>query len=111
MEPENPNAYFPLLRSYEALNDGGTLRQPTDKYMQDLAYIRLKNLSIGYTLPGNIMKRLGFSNCRFYVTGENLLTFTKLKTDYIDPEQASAETNGRVYPFMKSYAFGLDLSF
>ncbi len=109
--PENPNAYFPLLRSYEALNDGGTLRQPTDKYMQDLAYIRLKNLSIGYTLPGNIMKRLGFSNCRFYVTGENLFTFTKLKTDYIDPEQASAETNGRVYPFMKSYAFGLDLSF
>jgi TonB-linked SusC/RagA family outer membrane protein len=108
---ENPNAYFPRLRSYEALNDGGTMRQPTDKYMQDLAYIRLKNLSIGYTLPAGIMRKLGFSNCRFYVTGENLLTFTKLETDYIDPEQASAETNGRVYPFMKSYAFGLDLSF
>lgn len=109
--PENPNAYFPLLRSYEALNDGGTLRQPTDKYLQDLAYIRLKNLSIGYSLPANIMKRLGFTNCRIYVTGENLFTWTKLETDYIDPEQASAEVNGRVYPFMKSYAFGLDLSF
>ncbi|WP_276484327.1 SusC/RagA family TonB-linked outer membrane protein [Paraflavitalea pollutisoli] len=109
--PENPNAYFPLLRSYEALNDGGTMRQPTDKYMQDLAYIRLKNLSIGYTLPSSIMKKLGLSNCRFYVTGENLFTLTKFDTKYIDPEQASAEVNGRVYPFMKSYAFGLDLSF
>ncbi|WP_207514754.1 SusC/RagA family TonB-linked outer membrane protein [Longitalea luteola] len=109
--PDNPNAYFPRLRSYEALNDGGTLRQPTDKYLQDLAYIRLKNLSIGYTIPLPLMKRLGFSNCRFYVTGENLFTLTKLETDYIDPEQAGAETNGRVYPFMKSYAFGLDLSF
>lgn len=109
--PENPNAYFPLLRSYEALNDGGTLRQPTDKYLQDLAYIRLKNLSIGYTLPAGLMKRLGFSNCRFYITGENLFTLTKFDTKYIDPEQASAEVNGRVYPFMKSYAFGLDLSF
>ncbi|MDF2190346.1 TonB-dependent receptor [Paraflavitalea sp. CAU 1676] len=107
----NTNAYFPLLRSYEALNDGGTMRQPTDKYMQDLAYIRLKNLSVGYSLPAGLLRKLGFSNCRVYVTGENLFTLTKLDTDYIDPEQAGAETNGRVYPFMKSYAFGLDLSF
>jgi TonB-linked SusC/RagA family outer membrane protein len=109
--PENPNAYFPLLRSYEALNDGGSMRQPTDKYLQDLAYIRLKNLSIGYSLPANIMKKIGFTNCRIYVTGENLFTLTKFDTDYIDPEQAGAEVNGRVYPFMRSYAFGLDLSF
>jgi TonB-linked outer membrane protein, SusC/RagA family len=109
--PENPNAYFPRLRSYEALNDGGTLRQPTDRYLQDLAYVRLKNISIGYTLPAKIMSRFGFTNCRFYVTGENLITFTKFDTKYIDPEMAATEVNGRVYPFMKSYAFGLDLSF
>lgn len=109
--PENPNAYFPRLRSYEALNDGGTMRQPTDKYLQDLAYIRLKNLSIGYSLPASLIKKLRLGNCRFYISGENLFTLTKLDTKYIDPEQASAEINGRVYPFMKAYSFGMDISF
>ncbi len=107
----NPDAYFPRLRSYEALNDGGSLRSPTDKYLQDLAYIRLKNLTVGFSVPANLLSRIKLERARIYFSGENIFTATKLKTKYIDPEQASAETNGRVYPFMKTFAFGLDLSF
>jgi TonB-linked SusC/RagA family outer membrane protein len=109
--PENPNAYFPRIRSYEALNSGGELNAPTDKYLQDLAYIRLKNLTVGYSFPALLLKRIKIDQLRVYFSGANLFTVTKLDTKYIDPEQAGAEANGRVYPFFKTYAFGLNLGF
>ncbi len=105
------SAYFPRLRGYIALNGNNPLTNTNDKYMQDLAYLRLKNLTIGYSLPDNLLKRFHLSRCRFYVSGDNLATWTKLETKYIDPEQAAADANGRVYPFAKTYSAGLDLSF
>ena len=72
--PENPDAYFPLLRGYTALNSGGCLRDPNDKYIQNIGYLRLKNLVIGYTLPDRWMKKVFVQHCRLYVSGENLLT-------------------------------------
>ena len=109
--PENPDAYFPRLRGYIALNGNNPLTNTNDKYIQDLAYIRLKNLTIGYSLPDHILKRAKLSRCRFFISGDNLVTWTKLESKYIDPEMAAAESNGRVYPFSKTFSFGLDLSF
>lgn len=109
--PENPNSYFPRLRGYIALNGNNPLTNVNDKYLQDLAYLRLKNVTLGYSLPASILKRVKLSRFRVYVSGENLLTFTKLDTKYIDPEMAAAESNGRVYPFSKAVSFGLDLTF
>jgi TonB-linked SusC/RagA family outer membrane protein len=109
--PENPNAYFPRLRSYEALNNGGELYTANDRYLQDLAYIRLKNLTVGYTFPVSLLKKVRAERLRIYFSGANIFTATKLETKYIDPEQASAETNGRVYPFFKTFAFGLNVGF
>ncbi len=109
--PENPNAYFPRLRGYIALNGNNPLTNVNDKYIQDLAYIRLKNITLGYSLPASILGKAKISRCRFYISGENLLTFTKLQTKYIDPEMAAAESNGRVYPFSKTFSFGMDLTF
>ncbi|RFM27012.1 SusC/RagA family TonB-linked outer membrane protein [Deminuibacter soli] len=111
--PENPNAYFPRLRSYEALNAGGELYTANDKYLQNLAYIRLKNLTFGYSLPASLLRRIGVSKLRFYFSGQNLFTATKLKTKYIDPEQAmpDGDVNGRVYPFFKTYSVGLNMTF
>ena len=110
--PENPDAYFPVLRAYTALTRTGSLRNPTDRYMQDLAYIRLKNVTVGYSLPTALTERLRLSRVRLYLSGENLVTLTKLDTQYIDPEQAPGNNgNGRVYPFSKIYSFGLDVSF
>ncbi|WP_423735662.1 SusC/RagA family TonB-linked outer membrane protein [Chitinophaga caseinilytica] len=105
------DSYFPRLRGYIALNGNNPLTNVNDKYMRDLAYLRLKNLTLGYSLPDHMLKRIKLSRLRVYVSGDNLLTWTKLDSKYIDPEQANAEANGRVYPFSKVFSAGLDLSF
>jgi len=109
--PENTDAYFPLLRGYIALNDRGSLNVKSDRYLQDLAYIRLKNLTVGYTMPQAWLKRVRLANARIYVSGENIWTATKLRSKYIDPEQSAQEANGRSYPVSKTFSFGLDLTF
>jgi hypothetical protein len=50
-------------------------------------------------------------NCRIYFSGENLLTFTKFRSEYIDPEAPMGDINARVYPFFKTFSFGLDITF
>ncbi|WP_126972991.1 SusC/RagA family TonB-linked outer membrane protein [Gynurincola endophyticus] len=109
--PDNTNAYFPNLLAYVALNANNELRATNNRYLQDLAYLRLKNLTIGYTVPNNITKRALLKGLRVYVSGENLFTFTKLRSKYIDPEQAMSQIDGRVYPFSKTISFGIDMSF
>jgi TonB-linked SusC/RagA family outer membrane protein len=108
---DNPNAYFPNLLAYIALNSNNELRAANNKYLQDLAYLRLKNVTLGYTLPRELTSKVKVERFRVFVSGENLLTWTKLETDYIDPEQAMADGNARVYPFSKTYSFGFDITF
>ncbi|MCE7057345.1 TonB-dependent receptor [Algoriphagus sp. AGSA1] len=122
---DNPDAYYPRLRGYTALNPNAELSSVNDRYLQNLAYLRVKNLQIGYSLPRNITDKLRISACRIYVSGENILTFTKLENDYIDPEMAIANIsmnrvnginnntsgNARVYPFSKTYSMGLNVTF
>ncbi|MBS1663691.1 MAG: TonB-dependent receptor [Bacteroidetes bacterium] len=112
--PQNPNAYFPLLRGYEAYSGGGELNSVNNKYLQNLAYLRVKNITVGYSVPNSIVSRMKMQNVRVYFSGQNLFTFTKLKNDYLDPEQVasgSQDTNGNDYPFFKNFAFGLDVTF
>lgn len=107
----NRDAYFPNLLAYVALNANNELRATNNRYLQDLAYLRLKNVTLGYTLPAHLLERLKIQRFRVFVSGENLLTWTKLRTKYIDPEQAMSNNDGRVYPFSKTYSFGFDISF
>src|SRR5690625_7440414 len=59
---------------------------PTQTYcLQDVSYLRLKNLQLGYTLPASLTSQAGISNFRVFLSGENLLTFTGL-TSIFDPE-------------------------
>ncbi|MFV0605905.1 MAG: SusC/RagA family TonB-linked outer membrane protein [Niabella sp.] len=109
--PENPDAYFPTLVAYVALNSNNELRATNNKYLQNLAYLRLKNMTLGYSLPPALIKKAKLTNFRVFVSGENLFTWTKLRSKYIDPEQAIADGNGRVYPFSKIYSFGIDITF
>ena len=110
--PENPDAYFPLLRGYEALNGGGELNVYNDRYLQNIGYIRLKNVVVGYTIPASITNKVKLSKVRVYISGENLLTGTKLRSKYIDPEQFDGDaTNGRTYPLSKTISAGLNLNF
>ncbi len=115
---DNPNAYFPRPRGYIALNESNrSLGVVNSMYLQDLMYARLKNVTVGYTLPANIVAKAGLSRLRLYFSGENLLTFTKLESKYIDPEQASTEnkyndatSNAKIYPWAKTFMFGVDIS-
>lgn len=109
--PDNTDAYFPNLLAYTALNANNELRATNNRYLQDLAYLRLKSLTIGYSLPKTLINRFKIQNFRIFATGENLLTWTKLDSDYIDPEQAMANSDARVYPFSTTYSFGFDITF
>ncbi|GAA4301605.1 SusC/RagA family TonB-linked outer membrane protein [Compostibacter hankyongensis] len=116
--PDNPNAYFPKLRGYVALNGNTELQVANTRYIQNIAYIRLKNLSVGYSLPLSLIQRWKIDRVHVYFSGENLFTATGLHSKYVDPEQVSADPNGsrgdnnaRNYPFMKNYSFGLDITF
>ncbi|VFB13157.1 Outer membrane receptor proteins, mostly Fe transport [Bacteroides heparinolyticus] len=106
---DNQNAYFP--RAAADLARTGVMCNVNDRYLQNLAYCRLKNLTIGYTLPSVQTRKIKLDAVRFYFSGDNLLTITALKSDYLDPEQMTTDSNGRVYPYSKSFSFGIDVTF
>ena len=118
--PENTDAYFPRNYGYIAL--GGSLEKVNDRYLQSVAYLRLKNLTVGYTIPEGVISQSSATKLRIYLSGENLLTFSPL-TDYIDPEAASATVNlnnpstsanrgtAQVNPFSKTYSLGVSFQF
>lgn len=116
---ENPDAYFPRPRGYLALQ--GSRRQLTavnDRYLQDISYLRLKNLTVGYTLPQKWTRLAKIENLRIYFSGENLATWTGLKSDYIDPESiitnniyGTSNNYARTYPMPKTYTVGIDITF
>ena len=105
----NRDAYFP--RPVADLARNFAMSKPNDRYLQDLAYCRLKNLTFGYTLPKSLTKKAYLEKVRLYFSGENIFIASKLKSDYLDPEQMMHDSNGRVYPFSKTFSFGLDVSF
>ncbi|MDR1746761.1 MAG: TonB-dependent receptor [Tannerella sp.] len=114
--PENPNAYFPRVKQYIAEDYSiaglkSELSTPQTKYLQDASYIRLKNLTIGYTLPSHLTNHLRISNMRVFFSGENLFTISGIDVKEIDPEILNGEYRGSQYPLQRVYSFGLNLNF
>lgn len=107
---DNPDAYFPKIRGYAAQGDRH-LAYVNNRYLQNLAYCRLKNVTFGYTLPQSLTQKAKIDRVRVYFSGDNLLTWTALKSKYIDPEQFSNDRNARVYPYAKTFSFGIDITF
>jgi TonB-linked SusC/RagA family outer membrane protein len=97
--------FFPRVKAEVA--NGGELGQTQTKYMQDASYLRVKNVALGYTLPRKLTDKVGIDRLRFYVTGENILTFHHIEVSGIDPERF----DNVYYPFMKVVSVGLNLSF
>ncbi len=110
---DNTNAYFPRARGYASYS-GGALGVVNDRYLQNAAYLRLKNLTIGYTIPIN--KKI-INSVRVYFTGENLFYWSPLKKycKTVDPEMIYASSynsgSGVGYSYSKSFSFGLDVKF
>jgi TonB-linked SusC/RagA family outer membrane protein len=99
---DNKGASLP--RPY--INGGHGNREVSTLYLQNAAYMRLKQISVGYSFPQKWIEKVALSKARIYFTGQNLLTLTKLNEMY-DPEN----TNLMGYPVPKSYSVGLNLTF
>ena len=100
--PDNLTAKYPRLK----LNQGdGQNTQASTFYLYDASYIKLKNLSVGYTLPKNIARKIFTERVRVYLSVENLLTITKFPG--LDPE-AGANSN---YPTLRQISIGTNITF
>jgi hypothetical protein len=90
---------------------------PSDFLLENGSYLRLKNITLGYTLPKSLMTKIGIPDMglRVYVTGENLLTFTGYTG--FDPEVNNDPENGNLgldagtYPVARTFTFGINLNF
>jgi TonB-linked SusC/RagA family outer membrane protein len=100
---DNKDAMFPRL--YER---GFHNYQVSDKWVQNGAYLRLKNIQVGYTIPQTISQKAGIQKLRVYVTGQDLWESTKTM-DIYDPEMPSQ--SGYRYPFTRGMAMGLNITF
>lgn len=104
--PDTPNAHYPKTRI------GGVNRQFSSFWLENAAYLRMKNIQLGYTLPPAVIQRLKMTRARFYLSAENLFTFTNLKG--FDPEITTGTSDRLVeyrYPLAKVFNAGLNLSF
>lgn len=105
--PENTDAYWP--RPY--MDKGWKNHQVQTRYLQNGAYLRLKSLQLGYTVPDRYTRVAFIKNLRIYFSGENLWTRTKLITIF-DPEATGGEHgSGTVYPLQKVLSVGLNVTF
>lgn len=108
--PENPNAYFPAVRAYTAEDAMSPLAIPNKKYMQNGAYMRIKNLTVGYSLPEPVLQRLKLTKVRFYFSAENIFEVSHLKVA-LDPESLGDGNRPQAaYPFQRTYSFGLNMN-
>ena len=111
---DNPDAYFPRPRAYVAgVGANRELTTVNDKYLQNLGYCRLKNLTVGYTLPAKLTKKVSMESVRVYFSGENLACYAPgFHCDYIDPEAAMRSgSKDHIYPWQKTFMFGVDINF
>lgn len=101
---QNINSYYPRPLF------NGKNHQTQTAYLQDASYIRLKNLQIGYNIPSEVVKNLGVQKIRFYLSGENLWTGTKM-SDIFDPETVDDHWTGNKYPVNRTISYGLSINF
>jgi TonB-linked SusC/RagA family outer membrane protein len=120
--PENTDAYFPRYMSRAAAaNTNRELGVPQTKYLQNIAYIRMKNVQFSYNLPKNLVAKIGASDLKVYFSGENIWSYSPLyklvkQLDVENTGQSDAVTGGGAgdgynYPMLKSMTFGLSVVF
>lgn len=103
MVAENPNAK--LFRIYDLGNNVGSNTRTSDKYLQNAAYLRIKNITVSYSFPQEWLQKIRMKEAKLYVSVENLATFTSLPKGY-DPERLSWG-----YPFSRIISLGASISF
>lgn len=108
--PDRTNTNVPIAEDAASFSSTG---QINSYYLEDASYLRLKNLSIGYTLPTRLLERIKVDKIRFYVQATNLFTITKYKgldPEIIGPDQSFGVDVG-IYPTVKNFIVGVNLNF
>ncbi|HTN38240.1 MAG TPA: hypothetical protein VL053_14265, partial [Arachidicoccus sp.] len=122
------NPYWTRRVSLAANRNDGPLTWENTHYLQNAAYVRLKNITIDYTMTSKWLQKIGCNAARFYVTAENIWTYSPMfkHTKMFDPEvlesgdtdfAASTESglggtgNGYSYPMLKNVTFGASINF
>ncbi|MDR1526326.1 MAG: TonB-dependent receptor [Dysgonamonadaceae bacterium] len=118
---DNTNAFYPRLTPYSqptqytraaALNF-----MPQTKYLLDMSYFRIKNITLGYTLPAQLLQKAKIERLRVYASLENVAEFDHLGNLPLDPETGTSSGDGgnmgfgRIYPFTRLASFGVQLKF
>lgn len=98
----------PRIRTTGGLTTN-TYQSATTRYLEDGDFFRLRNVVVSYNLPTDLISKAGFKNVRLYAQGQNLVTLTKFTG--ADPEDTNGFLGGAVYPAVRTYTFGLDLTF
>ena len=119
-ENPDPDALWPRLIGYSSQNWKRPMGTANNRFMQDASYIRLKSLSLDYSLPEKLVSKLGMQQLRFFFTGENMFTWSRICKNF-DPEgirggdpdlkDRGDREQGYSYPMLKTYTFGLNISF
>ena len=124
----NPGAYWTRPVAYAANRNVGPLAYENDYYLQNAAYLRVKNITVDYTFPSKLTKKWSIEKLKVYFTAENPFTFSPLykHTKMFDPEVIGAgdtdfndsgatglsgSGQGYSYPMLKTFTFGLNITF
>ncbi|MDR1115703.1 MAG: SusC/RagA family TonB-linked outer membrane protein [Tannerella sp.] len=102
--PTNRNADIPGLL-FEDQEANGT----SDRWLTDASYFNLRNVTIGYSLPSSLIRKINVERFRIYLVGDNVLLFTKRKG--LDPRQSFTGATGYMYSPISTYSLGINLSF
>ncbi|WNJ20168.1 TonB-dependent receptor [Pontibacter sp. G13] len=110
--PENTDTDMPRA----VWGDPNANRRDSDRFVEDGSYLRLKNASLGYTLPADVVSKLGLARVKIFAAGQNLLTFTNYS--WFDPEvntfdgsNAALGTDFLTYPQARTVTLGANISF
>jgi len=104
--PENLDAKFPIIKP---TSSGSNDIQTSSTWVFDASYLRVRNITFGYTLPSAFLKKVFINKFRIYCSGQNLFTFDKLP-EGLDP-LAPNGTQGGLYPIVRNFVAGIDVNF
>ena len=110
--PENRDAFYPRPTDHNWVSDGQNFKIQ-DRYLSDMSYLRCKNITVGYSLPKSLLKKIDFQKMRVFFSAENMFTWDNMHLP-VDPETTSwkgAWAFGRSYPYMKTVSFGVQAVF